>query len=278
MLQDIHPNKFDNQFKKIEPKDTDFIMLFENDQLLMKLTDNSYSFTNIADIKTIDSNIISESIYLFSLNNTAFFCAFHPIKQNESLKYIKAIELREILPEWMTFAAATAGHLANWYTTNKFCGRCASKMSFNKNERSLHCKKCGLIRYPNINPAVIIGITDDEKILLTRYSDRPYKKLSLVAGYTEIGETLEDCIKREVMEEVGLSVKNIIYYKSQPWAFSQSLLMGFFAELDGSSVVTIDKRELSEANWYTRDEIPPCESSLSLTNEMIEVFRTQKRI
>jgi NAD+ diphosphatase len=111
---------------------------------------------------------------------------------------------------------------------------------------------------------------------MTRYADRPYKKLSLVAGFMEIGETLENTIKREVMEEVGLRVKNIRYFKSQPWAFSQSLLVGFFADLDGNSNVNLDFQELSEAMWLSRDEIPLNDSTISLTAGMVEAFRNDK--
>lgn len=146
-------------------------------------------------------------------------------------------------------------------------------MEFSTQERALFCPKCGLIKYPDIHPAIIVAITDNDKILLTRYASRPYKKWSLVAGYTEFGETLENTIKREIMEEVGLKVKNIRYFKSQPWALSQSLLMGFFAELDGDNKIKLDKTELSEAVWFKREEIPVCDEVMSLTNTMIETFR-----
>ena len=93
------------------------------------------------------------------------------------------------------------------------------------------------------------------------------------AGFVEIGETLEQTIEREVMEEVGLKVKNIRYYKSQPWAFSSSLIAGFFAELDGSDQVTLDENELAEAVWVKREDIPENPIKISLANEMMEVFQ-----
>ena len=103
-----------------------------------------------------------------------------------------------------------------------------------------------------------------------------YKKYALVAGFNEIGETLEDTVRREVMEEVGLKVKNIRYYKNQPWGLSSSLLVGFFAELDGQATVTLDTNELSEATWFKREDIREHNLSISLTQEMIEVFRRGK--
>lgn len=276
MLQEIHPHLFENKFKNKAPKNNDYMLVFDNEKILMNNINEEMQFTSVQQIKNINPEAIKNSVYLFSIDQTAYFCTLEKIEEINELKYIKTVVLRDLLPEWMTFIAATAGHLAQWYSTNKFCGRCSNKMELNKNERTLNCPECKLIKYPNISPAVIVGIINNDKILLTRYSDRPYKKLSLVAGFVEIGETLEDGIKREVLEEVGLNIKNLRYFKSQPWAFSQSLLMGFFAELDGSDQIKLDESELSEATWYAREEIPECETLLSLTNEMIESFKNNK--
>lgn len=277
MLQDIIPHQFDNNFKIKEPQDNDLLFIFNDNKLLVEGSSNELKFTTVEKIKELNSELVKNAIYLFSIDDSPIFCAFGSIEETETLKYIKPFEVREKFPKLQMFIVATVSHLANWYSTNKFCGRCAEPMEFSKTERALCCPKCGLTKYPNISPAVIVGIIDKDKILLTRYSDRPYKKLSLVAGFMEIGETLEDTIKREVMEEVGLKVKNFRYYKSQPWAFSQSVLMGFFVELDGDSTVKIDKTELSEATWYSREEIPPMESTISITNEMIDAFKKEDR-
>jgi len=276
MLQDIKPHQFNNEFKPKTPKSSDYVLIFNGDNILMDNSSQNLEFIKVEQINELNTNIIDKTIYLFSIDETSIFCTFESVQETENFKYINISEFRTVLPEWMSFIVATASHLASWYDTNKFCGRCATPMELSKTERALCCPKCGLIRYPHINPAVIIGIIDKDKILLTRYVDRPYKKLSLVAGYVEIGETLEDTISREVMEEVGLRVKNIKYYKSQPWAFSESLLMGFFAELDGVSNIKIDNKELSEATWYKREEISESETTMSLTNEMIELFRNNK--
>ena len=111
------------------------------------------------------------------------------------------------------------------------------------------------------------------KLLMSKYAGREYKKYALLAGFTEIGETLEETVSREVMEEVGLKVKNITYYKNQPWAFSDTLLMGFFCELDGSDQVKLDENELALAEWFERNQIPVEPDDISLTNEMMMVFR-----
>jgi len=129
------------------------------------------------------------------------------------------------------------------------------------------------MEYPKICPAVIIGLTDGNRILMSKYAGRSYKKYALLAGFTEIGETVEETVAREVMEEVGLKVKNIRYYKSQPWSFSDTLLMGFYCDLDGDGTVTLDREELALAEWFEREEIPDVTSTESLTNEMIMRFK-----
>ncbi len=116
-------------------------------------------------------------------------------------------------------------------------------------------------------------MTHGNRLLMSQYAGREYKKYALLAGFTEIGETVEETVAREVMEEVGLKVKNITYYKSQPWSFSDTLLMGFFCELDGEEDVTLDEEELALAQWFEREEIPAEPDDVSLTNEMMMVFK-----
>ena len=124
-----------------------------------------------------------------------------------------------------------------------------------------------------ISPAVIIAVTHKNRLLLSKYAGRSYKKYALLAGFVEIGETVEETVKREVMEEVGLSVTNIRYYKSQPWSFSGTVLMGFFCDLDGDDeTIILDENELSLAEWFDRESIPVSPSRDSLTNEMIMTF------
>ena len=130
--------------------------------------------------------------------------------------------------------------------------------------------------FRKICPAVIVAVHDGDRLLLTRYRGRPFKKYALIAGFNEIGETIEQTVHREVLEEAGVRVKNLRFYKSQPWVFTDSLLMGFFAQLDGSDEITVEEDELSEARWFRREELPADHSAISLTGEMIEYFRSHK--
>jgi NAD+ diphosphatase len=136
----------------------------------------------------------------------------------------------------------------------------------------LRCPNCGNLIFPRISPAVIIGVTNGEKLLMSKYAGRAYTRYALIAGFTEIGETLEETVKREVMEEVGLHVKNIRYYKSQPWGRDGGVLMGFFCDLDGSDEIHLDEKELALAEWHERSALPAEDDGISLTREMMRVF------
>ena len=135
------------------------------------------------------------------------------------------------------------------------------------------CPSCGQMEYPKICPAVIVAVLDGERILLTKYAGRSYTRYALIAGFAEIGETIEQTVHREVMEEVGLRVKNLRFYKSQPWSFSDTLLMGFYCDLDGEDRITLDQDELAVAEWFNRGQIPAPELDISLTSEMMMRFQ-----
>ena len=137
----------------------------------------------------------------------------------------------------------------------------------------MNCVACDNKEYPQLMPAVIVGVVSGNSLLLTRYAGRVRPNWALVAGYAEAGESLEECVAREVLEEVGLEVTDISYYKSQPWPFSGSLLVGYFARVKGSEQIRLDERELSEARFFDRGEIDVVFDGVALTNEMICAFR-----
>ena len=204
---------------------------------------------------------------------------------------IRDIRQRVILEKNQVFLLMTALQLNNWYVDNKYCGRCGTVTVHSPRERALVCPECHRTIYPRILPAVIVAVTqynkqeDKHKILLTKYSPKtghafPY--YALVAGFTEIGETLEECVQREVMEETGLKVKNIRYYKSQPWGVVDDLLMGFYCEADsdelddkGDPVIHLDENELRTGVWLTPNEMTLQPDAYSLTNEMMLLFKSE---
>lgn len=271
MIQDIFPFHLSNEYKPVPPTEESFVIICKGREILMKKENNTISLPKFSDF---DKKYWSDNIYLFSIENNSFY-----ILNNfnssiyEKYEFVYVETLRQAKPKHLAFAAVTALQLFGWYNSRKFCGSCGEKLEKSEKERMLFCPKCNAVEYPKISPAVIVGIYHNDKLLLSKYTGREYKKYALIAGFAEIGETIEETVKREVMEEVGLKVKNLKYYKSQPWSFTDTLLFGFFAELDGSEDITLDTTELQEAEWFKREEIPVKPDNVSLTNEMIIAFK-----
>jgi NAD+ diphosphatase len=167
--------------------------------------------------------------------------------------------------------AGRAIQIVAWDQTNQYCGRCGLKTETLPDERAKKCPACGLISYPRIAPAVIIAVIKEKKLLLTHYANLRGKWHSLIAGFVEPGETLEECIQREVLEEVGLRVKNIKYFGSQPWPFPNSLMIGFTAEYESGEIVA-DGKEISEAGWYAAANLPEIPPKISIARELIDRF------
>ncbi len=212
--------------------------------------------------------------YLFSIEEEDYFLLMdkQELPENGLYHYETVRTLRQLVSKEICFAVMTAWHLHVWYNANRFCRHCGKPVVHDEKERMLRCKECGNMIFPKIAPAVIVAVVDGDRILMTKYAGRAYKHYALIAGFTEIGETVEETVAREVMEEVGLKVKNIRYYKSQPWGVDSNLLLGFFADLDGEDTIRLDEEELSVAEWFERDKMPAHDDGISLTREMMGIF------
>ncbi|MCL2000817.1 MAG: NAD(+) diphosphatase [Planctomycetes bacterium] len=273
MIHEIQPHRFDLAFRRRPAGEGDYVVALKGEQLLLARQKERDDIPAYETIRSLCSEIDDRLLYLFTLDDRGFYFLPEAPKEAEGFYFRDIQILRNFQPSWLAFAGATACHLAAWYVNNRHCGKCGSVSTERGGERALECRACGNIVYPRISPAVIVGVMDGDRLLLTKYANRPYARWALIAGFLEIGETLEDAVRREVREEVGLEIRNLRYYKSQPWPFSGSLLAGFFADLDGAPEIVLDANELQEARWIYRPEIPKPESSISLTAEMIEVFR-----
>ena len=152
----------------------------------------------------------------------------------------KLVYFRTIKQQEIAWISVVGFQLMSWYSQNKFCGKCGSKTKEKNDERAIICPNCNTIIFPKISPAIIVAIICNDKILLAHNSNFPNNWYSLIAGYADVGESLEETVIREVKEEVGLEVKNIRYYKSQPWPFSGSMMIGFFAEADDNQTICAD--------------------------------------
>ena len=276
MIQDILPSVFDNHFENNKVCDDDIVFLFWNEQVYV-----SYDPKNQKLILPIFKDFSYPGLtatYLFSIDNQKYFLitdGITPIPNLANYSFFTPHQLRDmpLTSNVDLFAVFSAYHIWKWYDDNKFCGHCGHELEKDTVERALFCPECNSKIYPRINPAVIIGIINGDKILITKYR-KGYAHSALVAGFTEFGETFEQTVEREVMEEVGLKVKNIRYYKSQPWALAQDILAGFFCEVDGDDTIRMDEGELKYAEWVSRSDIELQPSDYSLTNEMMKLFKS----
>ena len=255
MIQDIAPHRMDNQFRAgIGPEKNSPILIFTGqkmENIMVRLTQGRISFPVAAEMPDgLDYT------FLFTVDDQPLFMVTEEDPQAAAFPGdLVAIDSRKLRPDYylgdenrhLIFEAYTAGQLARWYHDNRYCGTCAHKTVPSKTERALCCPHCGRTIYPRILPAVIIGVTDGDRILMTKYAGRS--------------------------EEVGLKVKNIRYYKSQPWGIVDDLLAGFYCDVDGSTEIKLDRNELKEAVWVERKDVEGQPHDLSLTNEMMVVFR-----
>ena len=170
--------------------------------------------------------------------------------------YVSINFMRAARPRYLAFAGIAGLSLHNWYSNHIFCGHCGRPMVHSESERMVHCDHCHTMIYPRICPAVIVAVRHGDKLLVSKYAGREYKNIALLAGFAEVGETIEETVHREVMEEVGIKVKNLQFYKSQPWCFTDTLLFGFFCDLDGDDTLKVDHGELATAGWIDRQDIP----------------------
>lgn len=275
MIQDIAPHQFSNEYRPQPPEANSYILYYQDKDILMDAENvEDIKFPTFGELATCNEEIYEKYVYLFTIDNDRYYLMDNLKYQNTGYRMEKTgKKLRDALPLYKAFAGATGSQLYRWYRDHKFCGRCGKAMRPDDKERMLYCDNCKNMEYPKIMPAVIVGLIDGNRILMSKYAGRDYSHYALLAGFIEIGEALDKGIRREIMEEVGLKIKNIRYYKSQPWGLSDTLLLGFFVDLDGDDTVTIDKNELAVAKWFEREEIPVKEHNFSLTNEMIMQFK-----
>lgn len=272
MIQDIFPHQFNNHYLADKNMgENDIILHYHENSVLLKTSGDEFELPRRKDFTQITEKV--ENIFLFTLNDISCFLVWDELKLDNPDLIYKEISFyrtnRQSEIAWITLAGF---HLMNWYSQNKFCGKCGAGTRHKSDERALICPECNSIVYPRISPAIIVAIICNDKILLARNSNFPGNWYSLIAGYVDVGETLEDALIREVKEEVGLEVTNIRYYKSQPWPLSGSMMIGFIAEADENQPIIIDENEIAEAAWFSRENLPAHSLTLSIAGEMIDRF------
>lgn len=280
MLQDLTYGTLQNEFRSPAPQAEDRVLCFRGGELLIFRDDaGRILYPDYIQAKNwiLHWNSWNPEAfrYVFRMQDVNYFLFLGESGDcpDENYRYEPVRRLRDEAACFdPIFAAFTGLHLYRWYRSNRFCGACGTPTVHDDKERMLRCPKCGNLIFPRINPAVIVAVTHGDKLLLTKYAGRSFTRYALVAGFTEIGETLEQTVAREVMEEVGLKVQNIRYYKSQPWGVDGNILAGFYCDLDGDDTIHLDETELSVGEWHPRDNLPAKDDRFSLTREMIRVF------
>ena len=190
-------------------------------------------------------------------------------------QYSGVRELFGRIPEDELAIAALAVQIIDFDRTTQFCGRCGAGTRQLRTERAKFCSDCNQITYPRLSPAIIVLVQKDEQILLAHSPRFPPGLHSVIAGFVEPGEILEHTVHREVREEVGIEVKNICYFGSEPWPFPHSLMIGFVADY-ASGEIAIDNNEIVSAGWFSRDNLPPIPSPMSISRALIDCWMERR--
>ena len=246
--------------------------VFHRGRLLLKQSDNGRRIPCTEDLALIKVDP-TRNQYLGALNGRACYAVELP-DVNQVADGYDLIGLRETfgrLDEELIWIAGRANQLVDWSRNHRFCGQCGHPTEDKPEERAKNCPACGLVNYPRLSPAIIVAVVKGDRLLLA--SNKRFKSgyYSVLAGFVEPGETLEECVAREIKEEVGINVKNVRYFGSQPWPFPNSLMVGFLADYAGGEI-NADQSEIVAADWFTADDLPSIPPRITIARHLIDWF------
>lgn len=253
-------------------KEISFQFLFQQSNLLVKKLEKGYTVPTSEELACLGLKY-ENLLYIGSLDDYSCYTAKYPESSvpPAEMEFVGLRQLHEQADDGMIRAAFRAVQIAAWDETHRFCGKCGEATVKMPNEHAKVCPKCGHFSYPRLSPAVIVAVTKGDKLLLARNKNFVTGMYSVLAGFVEAGETLEECVKREIREETGIEVKNIKYFGSQSWPFPNSYMLAFTAEYE-SGEIKIDNVEIAEAGWFSVEEIPKIPGSLSISRRLIDWF------
>lgn len=263
----------------VQPE-TAYWFLFRGDKLLVKLEGETAVLPPVAQPESWGVTAVRPPLYLgYLAADRPWHCyaAELPAHQEtpDGFAFYGLRQLFVPLGEALFWVAGRAVQMVDWDRNHQFCGRCGTATHIVAGERARKCPQCDLSSYPRISPAMIVRVERQNEngrtILLARANRFPPGFYSVLAGFVEPGETLEQCVEREVREEVGILVKNIRYFGSQPWPFPNSLMIAFTAEYAAGDI-TLDETEILEAGWYSADSLPQIPPPLSIARRLIDDF------
>jgi len=246
--------------------------IFDKGRLLVKIKGDTCFIPDSFDLDKYKSAVIRKQ-YLGTLDERPCFAA--ELSGNgigdSKLAFKDLRGLFGSIAEDLIWVAGHANQLVNWSQTHQYCGRCGKLTVDKVDERAKICSECGLVNYPRLSPAVIVAVLKNDRILLGRNKRFKLPFYSVLAGFVEPGESLEQCVNREIREEVGIRVKNIRYFGSQPWPFPDSLMLAFIADY-AKGDICLDGSEIIEADWFAKDRLPQIPPKISIARQLIDWF------
>jgi len=242
------------------------------EKLAVRQTNDGYSIPRYSDVKHIEESVAGAQYFGLKDGGPCFLADLpDPGVLEEGFDFRGIFELLGLLEDELLLVAGCAMQLIRWGRTHNFCGQCGGPTEDKADEWAKTCPDCGLSSYPRLSPAVIVAVVKDGKLLLGTSPRFRSNFWSVLAGFVEPGETLEECVVREVQEEAGITVKNVRYFGSQPWPFPDSLMLGFTAEYADGEIKT-DGNEIADAEWFAADNLPRVPPKLSIARSLIDWF------
>lgn len=257
-------------------EENSLFFIFQQDKLLMQTDSQIPTLVDITWLNTQQIPILRQQFFGYYGQQGCF--AIEIAEELDLPSCVTAIKLRTLmatLDNELFSLAGRAVQIIAWDKNHQFCGRCGNKMTMMSHERVKRCPTCQLVNYPRIAPAIIVMITRGEEVLLSRAPHFAKGRYSVQAGFVEVGETLEETVHREVMEEVNIKIKNLRYFGSQPWPFPNSLMIAFTADY-ASGDLKVNLAELEAADWYSVKNLPQLPTTQSIANRMLQSFIMQQ--
>jgi NAD+ diphosphatase len=268
---------FDSRYiyKESIPLEEEACWFIFRQEKVLTMTDGSATKPLLIRAQDISGPDFGNAVHVGQLNRIDCYAVSDSSEKGIEFPGAEWISLRQSygkFDEEMFWIYGRARHLLLWAENSRFCGRCGNLTVLKPDERCFLCSSCGLAVYPRLSPAVIVSVEKEGKILLARAARfRPAQMCSVLAGFVEPGESLEECARREIREETGIEIKNIRYFKSQPWPFPDSLMVAYTAEYAGGDL-RIDEKEIVDAGWYGPDDLPMIPGKLSVARALIDYF------
>jgi NAD+ diphosphatase len=249
---------------------------FQGSELLVYLESASVRVPSLEDFSDLGLRAVRR-LYLGELAGSHCYAieVEEGISPPEGMAFQGLRQVAALTDEDTFSLAGRALQILEWEKTHQYCGQCGTPTDNSATERARVCPNCGLLQFPRLAPAIIVLVRRGDELVLARSRHFPSNLYSVIAGFVEPGETLEQAVEREVWEEVGLSVKDIRYFSSQPWPFPHSLMIGFTANYAGGDIVLNDN-ELEDAGWYSVDNLPVLPSRISISRRLIDWFLTKQ--